>query len=86
MKLWHLTPNPALAEKYDRAQNPWEPWYDKNFGFVIRAKNEASARQIAADNASDEGKDAWLKAEFSDCRILTAVGESGVVETNFAAA
>ena len=63
MKLWLLRPC------MDRPE--WDPWYDKAFGFVVRAANEQTARQLAASDAGDEGKDAWLSPQSSTCEILT---------------
>lgn len=37
MRLWELRP-------IDKDSGPWEPWYDKAFGFVVRADTEAQAR------------------------------------------
>jgi hypothetical protein len=48
MKLWLLRPIEGLEN------DPWEPWYDKVFGFVIRAETEERAREIANENGRDE--------------------------------
>ena len=50
MKLWILRPVAGLPED----DNPWEPWYEKAFGFVIRAETEEDARKIAHENAGHE--------------------------------
>lgn len=50
MTLWVLEPVTQLPDGDD----PWEPWYDKCFGFVICADTEARARAIADENACDE--------------------------------
>ena len=42
MKLWHLYPNPDRPKEND----PWEPWYDKAFGFIIRAAAAQEAREM----------------------------------------
>jgi hypothetical protein len=44
----------------DMEYGPWNPWYDKCFGMVIKAYNEAAARAIAQGNAGDEGHE-WVK-------------------------
>jgi len=50
MPLWLLRPREDLPVE----DNPWEPWYDKAFGFVVRAKTEAIARQLAnADGGAE---------------------------------
>ena len=46
MKLWIL--RPIEGSPY------WEPWYDKAFGFVVRAKDEKEARMIAYRDQGDE--------------------------------
>lgn len=89
MKLWLLRPN-----KYDFAVDEltyiqgtaWDPWFDKAFGFVVRAKNENEARIRAQEQAGDEGDAVWLSSEFSTCTELTADGEPAVVIRDFAAA
>lgn len=79
MKLWLLTAN----EELPKDDNPWEPWWDKTFGFVVRAETEEDAREIAAENGSDEvrdsGKQSWLEPKYSTCIELTASGEQGVI-------
>ncbi len=44
MKLYEL----RLAEELSEDGHPWRPWYDKAFGFVVRAETPERARQIAA--------------------------------------
>jgi hypothetical protein len=88
MKLWLLRPIEGDAL--------WSPWYDKAFGFVVRAKCEADARLLAHRAGGDEVKkkkdkylyiaeSAW-SAEHSTCVELTAKGEAGIVIKDFAAA
>jgi hypothetical protein len=78
MKLWILRPNGYNKDNY-KESGEWKPWYDKCFGVVVRAETSGDAREIAADGCSDEGRDAWLLAENSTCRELTADGGQGVV-------
>lgn len=79
--------------------NPWAPWYDKAFGFVVRAEDEQAARALASKDAGDEagGRDhsvtpprerpnPWLDPDLSSCVELTAEGSSEVVMKDFAAA
>lgn len=89
MKLWLLVPKKDLSADND----PWKPWYDKVFGFVICAEIAEEARQIAHENAGDENVswdseaekyvwDAlmpWLNPEFSTCVELLPEGEARVV-------
>lgn len=93
MKLWILRPKLDLP-----SDNPWEPWHDKAFGFVIQAPNEETARQLANENGGDETGDVkyviyrtgghpWLDSKQSDCVELVSEGnESKVIMRDFAAA
>jgi hypothetical protein len=88
MKLWLLRPIKNLDD------NPWYPWYDKAFGFVVRAETEESARNIANKNGGVEtgpidltvyrvGGDPWLDPAFSSCvELLADEGDEGVVITD----
>jgi hypothetical protein len=94
MKLWLLRPVKTL----DKGDNPWEPWYDKAFGFVVRAKDEQEARQFAHEDAGRENRGTflgvktantaspWLDPAYSTCVVLTARGEKGVIIQDFARA
>ena len=91
MKLWLLKPVQGLLEKED----PWKPWYDKAFGFVVRAKDEIHARLLAHEQGGYENsphsygyepRNPWLDARFSTCTALAAVGESGVIIHDYHAA
>ena len=78
MKLWLLRPVKGL----DKDDNPWDPWYDKCFGSVIKAEDAEDAREIANDNAGDENrgeflqeqtartKTPWLDVKYSTCEEL----------------
>lgn len=79
MRLWELRP-------IDKDSGPWEPWYDKAFGFVVRADTEAQARLLASAQAGDEKAAAWLDASLSRCEELTDDGEASVVMQDFASA
>ena len=94
MKLWIL----RSVENLPKGDDPWEPWYDKAFGFVVRAETEEEARKFAHEEAGDEnrgtflgGKTAdtnspWLEAKYSTCVELPTEGEAGVVLQDFHAA
>ena len=94
MKLWLLRPSQDLAADDD----PWEPWYDKAFGFVVRAETEDEARGIAHANAGDENrgeflgkatastKQPWIDPKYSMCDELVANGSAGVLMRDFASA
>jgi len=98
MKLWILRPRKDLPDEdwEDTFKNPWEPWYDKTFGFVVRANTGAEARGIAqVKTYGDEvGKKwdgwnriptipAWTDPQYSTCVELTADGTIGVVMKDF---
>ena len=86
MKLWLLLPVDGLND----LNNPWEPWYDKAFGFVVRAESELEAREMASRSGGDEVErglpNPWEEPSLSTCVELTADGECGVVMRDFAAA
>ncbi len=77
MKLWLLRPQTKAA---------WQPWYDKAFGFVVRAETAREAREYASDDAGDEGHACWLDATQSTCDELLPEGLIGVVLKDFASA
>ena len=84
MRLYLLEPVTASREAKG---GPWDPWYDKAFGFVVRAESEAEARAMVAEGeAGDEGAEAWLNAEHSTCEELTSEGEAMIIIRDFAAA
>jgi len=62
MKLWILRPVAGLPED----DNPWEPWYEKAFGFVIRAETEEDARKIAHGKAGHENNGEFKLSHPSD--------------------
>ena len=64
----------------------WKPWYDKTFGFVVRAESESEARLLASEESGEEGDKAWLDGRYSTCEELTSKGKSEVVIKDFAAA
>lgn len=89
MKLWLLKP------KLDREPNPWQPWYDKCFGSVVRAETEEDARRDADLGAGGENhtgypeyreQHPWLSDEYSTCEELTPDGEAGVILSDFRSA
>lgn len=89
MTLWLLEPNYMISGSANRERNPWEPWYDKCFGMVVRAPDEQEARRIAAECASDEACDwakyhptmpnPWLDAELSTCVLVSDDGPAELV-------
>lgn len=84
MKLWILRPVHDLTED----NNPWEPWYDKAFGFVVSAEYEDQARLLAHGQAGDENRmqAVWLDEAYSTCIPLEPGAVASVVLRDFAAA
>jgi len=90
MKLWLLRPIEGA-----NAVGLWDPWYDRAFGFVVRAKTEKKARASAQEQGGDEvrgatydspDEPAWTSSDHSTCRELTADGEAEVIMQDFYAA
>lgn len=91
MKLWLSRPI--------ESSGLWGPWYDKCFGFVVRAKTEERARKLAEDASGDESAytyldgggtkkivRAWEESHHSTCVELTTEGDEMVVIRDFAGA
>jgi hypothetical protein len=91
MKLWLLRPR---ADLLAREAHPWEPWFEKVFGLVIRAGTEAAARALARSQAGQEGlgiyrqfgleedevaAEVWLDSAWTSCDELKPDGEAGVL-------
>ena len=68
MKLWLLVP---VVD--------WNPWYDKVFGIVVRAKSEQQARQQASEDHGAEGKEVWLDSTKTTCSILASKGKQETI-------
>jgi len=60
----------------------FNPWYDKSFAHVVRAKNEKEARGFAAKQSGDEGSQVWLDDKSTSCEVLTAKGKEGSIITD----
>lgn len=85
MKLWILKPvNDNVTVNLNGHDVKLWTW-DCSYGFVIRAQTEQIARSQAADEAGDEGSEAWLSPKFTSCEELSAEGEPGVVLKDFLA-
>lgn len=82
--LWLL----SVAETTE-ADAVWSTWYDKNFGFVVRASSEEEARALAQAEARRydteghshgiEPDDAWLKPSLTSCTRLLEEGSVGII-------
>jgi hypothetical protein len=64
----------------------WDPWYDKAFGFVVRASSELHARQLACEECGEEGKEVWLDASKTRCEAIEPNGPPEVLCRDFAQA
>lgn len=93
MSLWLLRPVPNRIKGND----PWDPWYNKAFGFVVRAETEEQARRLAETDAGCESRhpvaahehtrfEPWRDPFFSTCTPLTTDGPEVVVICDFASA
>ena len=87
MKLWLLKRIENLPMKND----PWDPWYDTMQGFVIRAKTEMEARQIAHECGGNENfaireTHPWKDKKYSTCIELSIKGKQELVLSDFNAA
>ena len=65
---------------------PWDPWYDKAFGFVVCAHDAKEARLFASQQCGDEDSDCWLDPKLSSCKILNNKHKLGVVLRDYASA
>jgi hypothetical protein len=50
---------------------------------VIRAKSELAARELAAEQAGDEGPDAWLSALTASCVELHTEGDAEAIMQDY---
>ena len=81
MGLWLLKPRDDLSED----DNPWVPWYNKVFGFIIRAEIPGEARAMADRGAGSETDEAggdplaWFDPRVSTCTELTPEGRTEVI-------
>jgi hypothetical protein len=75
MRLWLLRPN-------GDEQPAWDPWYDKTFGFVIRAESELQARALADEADGSENSPSnrpWLDASQATCVEITGDGSAEII-------
>ena len=86
MKLWLIRP---IEKNGSFEGTAWDPWFDKAFGFVVRAETEDAARQLVTDDKYDcgfEGIDPWLDPSQSSCIELLPEGEEEIIIRDFASA
>ncbi len=82
MKLFILRPIDPNAD-----DSPWNPWYDKVFGVVVRAKTEQDARQLAGEGGGDEvyddGTNPWWDETLTSCEELLPDGDVKVIMVDY---
>ena len=78
--------NIYLLRPFNTESGPWKPWYDKAFGFVVRAANEEEARRFASLEHGDEGQFPWFDKLATSCEILNGEGPEGVIIKDYARA
>ena len=61
------------------------PWTDSfcACGFVVRASGELHARQIASEQAGDEGRDVWLDHTKTRCEAIDPNGQPEILCSDF---
>ena len=90
MKLFLL--RPVEAGQGPKDNNPWNPWFDKSFGHIVRAENEQQARELVIEHSGDEKRELendlnpWLDSKYSTCVELTADGIAEHIMVDFASA
>jgi len=90
MKLWIL--RPIITEEQERKKkHNWEPWYDKVFGFIIRANSSQEARELAQKKPGSEcgayyRKKVWLDPAITTCKELKQTGKTELIMYDFRAA
>ena len=53
--------------------------YDETAGLVVRAKNEAGARELASMKSGDEDPGIWTDETASTCRLVKFSGAPTVI-------
>ena len=71
MKLWIL--------RWAKGEGSWE----EARGFVVRAGDEKSARDLAANKCGEEGREHWISPATSTCDELQQDGDPGIVIRDF---
>ena len=49
-------------EDLEPPDDPWEPWYDKCFGFVVAATSEEEARRTALES-EETGDEVYVRSQ-----------------------
>ena len=83
-KIWLIEPIEGARDAEGKL--PWQPWYDKAFGFVVAAATEDEARKLASEKPGDEGAGVWLDPKLTSCRELGQGEEPRIVLRSIAGA
>jgi hypothetical protein len=88
MALWRLTPRTDTLWWCVEGKDPWQPPYDRAFGFVVRAVDAEEARWLAhraagEENGTLDGVSPWLDENYSNCEELRDEGSAEVIQVNF---
>ncbi len=57
--------------------------WDESEGFVIRAKDEVSARVIAGEQDNNNNKSRWMDHQRTSCNEISQDGHEGVILESF---
>ena len=58
---------------------PFVPVIDRNYGFVVRAEDEAGARALADAEAKSEGTGTWLDPTLTTCDLIESGGPAVIL-------
>lgn len=76
-----------LLRPIDDNAGPWNPWYDRCFGFVVRANSEQEARLATEAQGGAEQRNhtnPWLDQALTTCIPLNLEGPTEVIMTDVA--
>lgn len=94
MNLWLLRPVDPTAEPWDEKEH----WFNKPFGYVVRAETEQEARDLATEHDTNhlaegfieiwtgEKLKPWLDPALALCEELLPSGAPGVILRDFRSA
>ena len=74
MTLWKLYVNDDFDSRFT---------YDCALGFVVRAGDEAMAREIASHYCGDEGRSVWIDPGATSCEVIDQDGEYSMILRDF---
>lgn len=88
MKFWRLAPRHDMLWWCVDGKDPWSPYRERAFGFVVRAEDAEAARWLAhqaggLENETVDGVAPWLDANYSTCEELRDDGNAEVLLVNF---